>query len=167
VIFSSVGYSTLGIRLLGVFGLLAVYTSMVVRSGAFRPVGWRVWAYDSGVGECALHGAKLSPTVKCACWGSGQAASAFTAARKQGKVATGPPSQGRDCSASRSGICVNMGRRKHHPASKSRPLTQESPNCPDSPGSVLLEDMKDEEVSINAPARAIRVPANRISPHSE
>jgi antitoxin HigA-1 len=31
------------------------------------------------------------------------------------------------------------------------------------PGRILLEDMKDEEVSINALAQAIRVPANRIS----
>ncbi len=31
------------------------------------------------------------------------------------------------------------------------------------PGKILLEDMKDEEVSINGLAQAIRVPANRIS----
>ncbi len=31
------------------------------------------------------------------------------------------------------------------------------------PGKILLEDLKDEEISINALARAIRVPANRIS----
>jgi len=31
------------------------------------------------------------------------------------------------------------------------------------PGRILLEDLRDEEVSINALARAIRVPANRIS----
>jgi addiction module HigA family antidote len=31
------------------------------------------------------------------------------------------------------------------------------------PGRILLEDMKDEKVSINALAQAIRVPANRIS----
>jgi addiction module HigA family antidote len=31
------------------------------------------------------------------------------------------------------------------------------------PGKILLEDMRDEMISINAVARAIRVPANRIS----
>jgi addiction module HigA family antidote len=31
------------------------------------------------------------------------------------------------------------------------------------PGKILLEDLKDEGVSINGLARAIRVPANRIS----
>ncbi len=31
------------------------------------------------------------------------------------------------------------------------------------PGRILLEDLKDEEISINGLARAIRVPANRIS----
>src|SRR5437660_8182510 len=31
------------------------------------------------------------------------------------------------------------------------------------PGKILLEDMKDEEISINGLAQAIRVPANRIS----
>jgi len=31
------------------------------------------------------------------------------------------------------------------------------------PGRILLEDMKDEEISINGLAQAIRVPANRIS----
>ena len=31
------------------------------------------------------------------------------------------------------------------------------------PGRILLEDMKDEEISINKLAQAIRVPANRIS----
>lgn len=31
------------------------------------------------------------------------------------------------------------------------------------PGTVLLEDMRDDGVSINALAQAIRVPANRIS----
>jgi addiction module HigA family antidote len=31
------------------------------------------------------------------------------------------------------------------------------------PGRLLLEDMKDEEISINGLAQAIRVPANRIS----
>ena len=31
------------------------------------------------------------------------------------------------------------------------------------PGRILLEDLKDEEISINALARAIRTPVNRIS----
>jgi addiction module HigA family antidote len=31
------------------------------------------------------------------------------------------------------------------------------------PGTILLEDLKDEDISINKLARAIRVPANRIS----
>ena len=31
------------------------------------------------------------------------------------------------------------------------------------PGKILLEDMKDEEISINGLAQAIRAPANRIS----
>ena len=31
------------------------------------------------------------------------------------------------------------------------------------PGRILLEDMKDEQISINGLAQAIRVPANRIS----
>jgi addiction module HigA family antidote len=31
------------------------------------------------------------------------------------------------------------------------------------PGKVLLEDLRDEEISFNGLARAIRVPANRIS----
>lgn len=31
------------------------------------------------------------------------------------------------------------------------------------PGKILLEDMKDEDISINGLAQAIRVPANRIS----
>ena len=31
------------------------------------------------------------------------------------------------------------------------------------PGKILLEDMQDEEISINGLAQAIRVPANRIS----
>ena len=34
---------------------------------------------------------------------------------------------------------------------------------PVDPGKILLEDMKDEEISINGLAQAIRVPANRIS----
>jgi len=35
--------------------------------------------------------------------------------------------------------------------------------APVHPGAILLEDLKDEEISINALAQAIRVPANRIS----
>ena len=31
------------------------------------------------------------------------------------------------------------------------------------PGKILLEDLKDEQISINGLAKAIRVPANRIS----
>ena len=31
------------------------------------------------------------------------------------------------------------------------------------PGKILLEDMKDEEISINRLAQSVRVPANRIS----
>jgi antitoxin HigA-1 len=31
------------------------------------------------------------------------------------------------------------------------------------PGKILLEDMRDEEISINGLAQAIRVPANRLS----
>ena len=34
---------------------------------------------------------------------------------------------------------------------------------PVDPGKILLEDMKDEEISTNGLAQAIRVPANRIS----
>jgi addiction module HigA family antidote len=35
--------------------------------------------------------------------------------------------------------------------------------APIHPGRILLEDLKDEDISINGLAQAIRVPANRIS----
>ncbi len=35
--------------------------------------------------------------------------------------------------------------------------------APVHPGRILLEDLKDEDISINGLAQAIRVPANRIS----
>ncbi len=35
--------------------------------------------------------------------------------------------------------------------------------APVHPGRILLEDLRDEEISINKLAQAIRVPANRIS----
>jgi addiction module HigA family antidote len=35
--------------------------------------------------------------------------------------------------------------------------------APIHPGKILFEDMRDEEISINGLAQAIRVPANRIS----
>jgi addiction module HigA family antidote len=47
--------------------------------------------------------------------------------------------------------------------SKSSTTTKRANLPPIHPGRILLEDMKDEEVSINALAQAIRVPANRIS----
>ncbi len=43
----------------------------------------------------------------------------------------------------------------------SKSLTAELP--PIHPGRILLEDLRDEEISINGLAQAIRVPANRIS----
>ena len=43
------------------------------------------------------------------------------------------------------------------------PTTTERKLPPVHPGHILLEDMKDEEISINGLAQAIRVPANRIS----
>ena len=43
------------------------------------------------------------------------------------------------------------------------PTTTEKKLSPIHPGKILLEDMKDEEISINGLAQAIRVPANRIS----
>ena len=47
---------------------------------------------------------------------------------------------------------------------KSLTTTERGNNLPPiHPGRILLEDMKDEEVSINGLAQAIRVPANRIS----
>ena len=47
--------------------------------------------------------------------------------------------------------------------SKSSTTTKEAKLPPIHPGRILLEDMKDEAVSINALAQSIRVPANRIS----
>lgn len=44
--------------------------------------------------------------------------------------------------------------------SKSRTTTKLPPVHP---GTILLEDLKDEGISINALAQAIRVPSNRIS----
>ena len=44
------------------------------------------------------------------------------------------------------------------------PITTKSEKLPPiHPGKILLEDLKDEEISINRLAQAIRVPANRIS----
>ena len=43
------------------------------------------------------------------------------------------------------------------------PITTEKKLPPIHPGKILHEDMKDEEISINGLAQAIRVPANRIS----
>jgi addiction module HigA family antidote len=44
------------------------------------------------------------------------------------------------------------------------PITTKSVKLPPiHPGKILLEDLKDEEISINRLAQAIRVPANRIS----
>ena len=48
--------------------------------------------------------------------------------------------------------------------SKSPATTKRAKRLPPiHPGRILLEDIKDEEISINGLARAIRVPANRIS----
>jgi len=47
--------------------------------------------------------------------------------------------------------------------SKSPITTKPGKLPPIHPGTVLLEDLKDEAISINALAQAIRVPANRIS----
>ncbi len=46
--------------------------------------------------------------------------------------------------------------------SKSSTITEKK-LPPIHPGKILLEDMRDEEISINGLAQAIRVPANRIS----
>ncbi len=43
------------------------------------------------------------------------------------------------------------------------PTTTKGKLPPIHPGKILLEDMRDEEISINGLAQAIRVPANRIS----
>ena len=42
-------------------------------------------------------------------------------------------------------------------------ITTERKLPPIHPGRILLEDLKDEQISINGLAQAIRVPANRIS----
>jgi addiction module HigA family antidote len=42
-------------------------------------------------------------------------------------------------------------------------ITTEKKLPPIHPGRILLEDLKDEQISINGLAQAIRVPANRIS----
>ena len=47
--------------------------------------------------------------------------------------------------------------------SKSSTTTKVVKLAPIHPGRILLEDLNDENVSINGLARAIRVPANRIS----
>jgi len=47
--------------------------------------------------------------------------------------------------------------------SKSRTTTRVEKLPPIHPGKILLEDMKDEAISINGLVRAIRVPSNRIS----
>jgi antitoxin HigA-1 len=47
--------------------------------------------------------------------------------------------------------------------SKSPTTTKSVKLPPIHPGKILLEDLKDEEISINGLAQAIRVPANRIS----
>src|ERR1035437_7759173 len=59
---------------------------------------------------------------------------------------------------------ASNGKRKDRLMSKS-PITTESEKklAPIHPGRILREDMKDEGISINGLAQAIRVPANRIS----
>jgi addiction module HigA family antidote len=48
--------------------------------------------------------------------------------------------------------------------SKSRTITRSEKKLPPiHPGKILLEDIRDEGISINGLAQAIRVPANRIS----
>ena len=42
-------------------------------------------------------------------------------------------------------------------------ITTEKKLPPLHPGRILLEDMQDEQISINGLAQAIRVPANRVS----
>ena len=46
-------------------------------------------------------------------------------------------------------------------------ITTEKKLPPIHPGRILLEDMKDEQISINGLAQAIRVPANRHQPDRE
>jgi addiction module HigA family antidote len=43
------------------------------------------------------------------------------------------------------------------------PITTKDKLPPIHPGKILLEDLKDEQISINGLAKAIRVPVNRIS----
>ena len=43
------------------------------------------------------------------------------------------------------------------------PITTTDKLPPIRPGKILMEDLKDEQISINGLAKAIRVPANRIS----
>jgi addiction module HigA family antidote len=43
------------------------------------------------------------------------------------------------------------------------PITTKDTLPPNHPGKILLEDLKEEQISINGLAKAIRVPANRIS----
>lgn len=57
---------------------------------------------------------------------------------------------------------ASNGVRKDRPTSKSS-ITTEKKLPPIHPGRILLEDLKDEQISINGLAQAIRVPANRIS----
>jgi addiction module HigA family antidote len=47
--------------------------------------------------------------------------------------------------------------------SKSSTTTKKVMLPPIHPGKILLEDLRDENISINLLARAIRVPANRVS----
>jgi addiction module HigA family antidote len=54
------------------------------------------------------------------------------------------------------------GKRKDRPMSQS-PITTENRLPRIHPGRILLEDLKDEQISINGLAKAIRVPPNRIS----
>src|ERR1035441_5644844 len=59
---------------------------------------------------------------------------------------------------------ASTGKRRDHPMSKSPATTKGARKLPPiHPGRILLEDMKDEQISINGLAQAIRVPANRIS----
>src|ERR1700683_3086889 len=55
-----------------------------------------------------------------------------------------------------------MDSERDPPMSES-PITHEQKLPPIHPGRILLEDLKDERISINGLAQAIRVPANRIS----
>jgi plasmid maintenance system killer protein len=60
-------------------------------------------------------------------------------------------------------ICFNWERRDR-PMSQSPAITKNGKKLPAiHPRSILLEDIKDEEISIDGLAQAMRVPANRIS----